>query len=471
MIPEANGYHNLCETKRLNDALKHHIKKMKGIRSTIDTAPPRDMPHVQKNLRAERLREERHNEIMYQNQLLVNKINDIGKREDPTRKDQKTKKGNKNLPPISSSGPPSARSQRQIDEENAAMLKRLQKTRTHYSKQGQLKQFALHEDYLNNIGVLSPQTKSGKKKPSSKGLPPLKRGKKAKAPTDGSQTARGCLEGGTTAYTPRAPPKAAPRSKRPRPQRKVAKPVLKTKNRLLQPKAIQSAQKNMVSAAECPPFDRDTCKCFKRTTHAWTNSKNVQLRTLVSVYRSADLESIYISAFFESASKNMAFAIDADTARRITNVAISDDSFCVALLKCLVPSKGGKFAYNESRDVVKPMVQQHEATKLQARFRGRKDRKQIQGDKDAIVKIQSQIRGKSDRKKSVMMKKEKDDQEAIVKIQSAIRGKKDRKKSVMMKKEKDDQEAIVKIQSAIRGKKDRKRCTLLQKSNPSKSDF
>jgi hypothetical protein len=137
-------------------------------------------------------------------------------------------------------------------------------------------------------------------------------------------------------------------------QHDVAKPQLQNKKLLLQPKVVSTAQKNMISAAACPPFDRAACKCFKRTTHAWPNSKSVQLRSLVSMYHSADLDSIYISAFFESASKNVLFAIDADTARMITNVTISDNSFCEALLKCLVPSEAGKFAHSESRVVVRP---------------------------------------------------------------------------------------------------------------------
>jgi hypothetical protein len=382
-------------------------------------------------------------------------------------------------------GPPSARqAQRQIDEENAAMLKRLQSCSTHYSKEEQLKEFEMHEGYLRNITSVPPLPRKSqyKVRKGDATLSPIKTKKQElrteKVVTaDGSQTARGCLEGvtsSTTTFVPRAPPKNANPSKRPRPKMAaVPKPTkANTKNRTIQPAAVAAVQQHIWSASErLPPFDRSTCKCFKRLTHSWkttgkATSSSPPVRSMVSFCRSADRDTVYVSAFLEGPSQIYTFALPVRTARSVTNLAVSAEGFCKSLLQSLVLGTAGTLSLNASSQSVGAIVQQHEAAKLQAHFRGRKDRKMVEEAKEqqhAIVKIQSQIRAKSDRKKTLLVKEQKEaEHDAILKIQSQIRGKVERKKTLVLVQEKNNQDAIVKIQSQIRGKTERKKTLLLK---------
>ena len=131
------------------------------------------------------------------------------------------------------------------------------------------------------------------------------------------------------------------------------------------------------------------------------------------------------------------------------------------------------------------------ATKIQAAFRGKRNRKKVEVMKEkeasdaskslvagainkvkkdeAATKLQAAFRGKKNRNKVRAMKKEKEasnaskslvagainkvkKDEAATKLQAAFRGKKNRNKVRAMKKEK---EAATKIQAAFRGKKNR----------------
>jgi E3 ubiquitin-protein ligase TRIP12 len=128
-----------------------HKQRLRSMKPTVDTAPPRaaEFDHLRNNLKREQLLEERYFEIDRENKILLQKMSDIMRH---------TSYGNERA----QSGPPSLnrdlRKQElmRITQENQAILKRIQKAQPIYNHVEWADSFRRSESVLRNICEFPP---------------------------------------------------------------------------------------------------------------------------------------------------------------------------------------------------------------------------------------------------------------------------------------------------------------------------
>ena len=117
---------------------EHHLHNLRNVKPSIDTRDPR-RPRTS-NATAARKEEERNNQIMHENTILLNKLSRILTREAPKVRDP-LKGGGLN-------GTHKRGERERIDRENQALLRRLQDVRPSVNAEAQRQHYELHLDLL-----------------------------------------------------------------------------------------------------------------------------------------------------------------------------------------------------------------------------------------------------------------------------------------------------------------------------------
>jgi len=128
----------VCESVARHRKYEHHLHNLRNIKPSIDNRDPR-RPRSS-NATGARLEEERNNQIMHENTILLNKLSRILTREPPRIRDPMLVRGlNDNH----------KRGERErIDRENQALLRRLQEVRPSIDAEAARQQYDLHLDML-----------------------------------------------------------------------------------------------------------------------------------------------------------------------------------------------------------------------------------------------------------------------------------------------------------------------------------
>lgn len=119
---------------------EQHLHNLRNVKPIIDNRDPRRPK--QGNSKGARLEEERNNQIMHENTILLNKLSKILTREPEVIREPMLVRGlNENH---------KKGERERIDRENQALLRRLQDVRSSIDAEAAREQYALHEHLLNN---------------------------------------------------------------------------------------------------------------------------------------------------------------------------------------------------------------------------------------------------------------------------------------------------------------------------------
>ena len=119
---------------------QEHLHNLRNIKPMIDNRDPRRPK--QGNSKGARLEEERNNQIMHENTILLNKLSKILTREPEVIREPMLVRGlNENH---------KKGERERIDRENQALLRRLQDVRSSIDVEAAREQYALHEHLLQN---------------------------------------------------------------------------------------------------------------------------------------------------------------------------------------------------------------------------------------------------------------------------------------------------------------------------------
>lgn len=128
----------MCEAAARHRKYEHHLHNLRKIKPSIDNRDPR-RPRSS-NAAGARMEEERNNQIMHENTILLNKLSRILTREPPQIREPMLKRGlNENH---------KKGERERIDRENQALLRRLQDVRPSIDAEKNAEQYDLHLDLL-----------------------------------------------------------------------------------------------------------------------------------------------------------------------------------------------------------------------------------------------------------------------------------------------------------------------------------
>jgi hypothetical protein len=128
----------VCEAAVRHRKQEQHLHNLRNVKPQIDNRDPRRPKST--NGKAQRLLEERNNQIMHENTILLNKLSRILTREpEPVREPMLVKGLNDNH---------KKGERERIDRENQALLRRLQDVRSSIDHEAAEAQYRLHEDLL-----------------------------------------------------------------------------------------------------------------------------------------------------------------------------------------------------------------------------------------------------------------------------------------------------------------------------------
>merc|ERR1719440_2445955 len=130
----------VCEAAVRHRKQEQHLHNHRNVKPMIDNRDPRRPK--QGNSKGARLEEERNNQIMHENTILLNKLSKILTREPEVIREPMLVRGlndnhNKN-------------ERERIDRENQALLRRLQDVRSSIDGEAAREQYAIHEHLLQN---------------------------------------------------------------------------------------------------------------------------------------------------------------------------------------------------------------------------------------------------------------------------------------------------------------------------------
>ena len=129
----------VCEAAVRHRKQEQHLHNLRNVRPMIDNRDPRRPK--QGNSKGARLEEERNNQIMHENTILLNKLSRILTREPTPIPEPRLVHGLNEVH--------RRETRERIDRENQALLRRLQDVRPSIDAEAARQQYALHEHLLN----------------------------------------------------------------------------------------------------------------------------------------------------------------------------------------------------------------------------------------------------------------------------------------------------------------------------------
>uniref|UniRef100_A0A7S1KQX3 C2 domain-containing protein n=1 Tax=Percolomonas cosmopolitus TaxID=63605 RepID=A0A7S1KQX3_9EUKA len=135
----------LCEKRNKDRAYEIHMKKLRNMKSSLNTKGPKKMPHLKRNLKKLQMEQENFEKIKYENQLLLNKMTDIMEKKYIDNENESSKYVH------SLNRESRKRELMKITKENQAILKRIQRKQPVYNHMDWERDRQKNEQYIQNI--------------------------------------------------------------------------------------------------------------------------------------------------------------------------------------------------------------------------------------------------------------------------------------------------------------------------------